>query len=35
MWNGRGLVESYDSMGYEMSKHNLRAALEEDLKALV
>ena len=32
---GLGLVEGYDSMGYEMSKPNLRAALEEDLKALV
>lgn len=31
---GLGLVEGYDSMGYEMSKPNLRAALEEDLKAI-
>ena len=29
------MVEGYDSMGYEMSKPNLRAALEKDLKALV
>jgi DNA topoisomerase III len=32
---GLGLVEGYDSMGYEMSKPNLRSALEEDLKAFV
>ncbi len=32
---GLGLVEGYDSMGYAMSKPNLRAALEEDLKAFV
>ena len=31
---GLGLVEGYDSMGYEISKPNLRAALEEDLKAV-
>ncbi|MBN3306928.1 TOP3A topoisomerase, partial [Amia calva] len=29
---GMGLVEGYDSMGYEMSKPNLRAELEADLK---
>jgi len=32
---GLGLVEGYDSMGYEMSKPNLRRMLEEDLKAFV
>lgn len=32
---GLGLVEGYDLMGYAMSKPNLRAALEEDLKAYV
>jgi DNA topoisomerase-3 len=32
---GLGLVEGYDSMGYEMSKPNLRRILEEDLKAFV
>ena len=32
---GLGLVEGYDSMGYEMSKPNLRRILEEDLKACV
>lgn len=29
---GMGLVEGYDSMGFEMSKPNLRAELEADLK---
>uniref|UniRef100_A0A672HE87 DNA topoisomerase n=1 Tax=Salarias fasciatus TaxID=181472 RepID=A0A672HE87_SALFA len=29
---GMGLVEGYNSMGYEMSKPNLRAELEGDLK---
>ncbi|XP_042197043.1 DNA topoisomerase 3-alpha isoform X2 [Callorhinchus milii] len=29
---GMGLVEGYDSMGYEMSKPDLRAELEGDLK---
>ncbi|CAG2214300.1 TOP3 [Mytilus edulis] len=29
---GMGLVEGYDSMGYQMSKPNLRAELEADLK---
>jgi DNA topoisomerase-3 len=29
---GMGLVEGYDSMGFEMSKPNLRAGLEADLK---
>lgn len=29
---GMGLVEGYNSMGYEMSKPNLRAELEVDLK---
>ncbi|XP_041863568.1 DNA topoisomerase 3-alpha isoform X2 [Melanotaenia boesemani] len=29
---GMGLVEGYNSMGYEMSKPNLRAELEADLK---
>jgi hypothetical protein len=32
---GLGLVEGYDSMGYEMSKTNLRCILEEDLKVCV
>jgi DNA topoisomerase III len=32
---GLGLVEGYDLMGYEMSKPNLRASLEEDLKLYV
>jgi len=31
---GLGLVEGYDSMGYAMSKPDLRARLEEDLKAI-
>ena len=31
---GLGLVEGYDSMGYEMSKPHLRAKLEDDLKAI-
>ncbi|XP_042770377.1 DNA topoisomerase 3-alpha isoform X2 [Panthera leo] len=31
---GMGLVEGYDSMGYEMSKPNLRAELEADLKLI-
>ncbi|KAK6171091.1 hypothetical protein SNE40_019350 [Patella caerulea] len=31
---GMGLVEGYDSMGYEMSKPNLRANLENDLKLI-
>ncbi|KAK7494417.1 hypothetical protein BaRGS_00014309 [Batillaria attramentaria] len=31
---GMGLVEGYDDMGYEMSKPNLRAELEADLKAI-
>ena len=30
---GLGLVEGYDSMGYAMSKPDLRARLEDDLKA--
>jgi len=29
---GMGLVEGYDSMGYELSKPKLRAELEADLK---
>ena len=29
---GMGLVEGYDSMGFNMSKPNLRAGLEADLK---
>ena len=29
---GMGLVEGYDNMGYELSKPNLRAGLEADLK---
>ena len=29
---GMGLVEGYDSMGFHMSKPNLRAELEADLK---
>lgn len=32
---GLGLVEGYDSMGYQMGKPHLRAALELDLKAFV
>lgn len=32
---GLGLVEGYDSMGFEMSKPHLRAELENDLKKLV
>ena len=32
---GIGLVEGYDSMGYKMSKPNLRRILEEDLKVCV
>lgn len=28
---GMGLVEGYDSMGFEMSKPHLRASLENDL----
>lgn len=31
---GMGLVEGYDSMGFHMSKPNLRAELEADLKAI-
>ncbi|KFP89839.1 DNA topoisomerase 3-alpha, partial [Apaloderma vittatum] len=31
---GMGLVEGYDSMGYEMSKPDLRAELEADLKQI-
>nr|XP_060642771.1 DNA topoisomerase 3-alpha isoform X1 [Anolis sagrei ordinatus] len=31
---GMGLVEGYDSMGYEMSKPDLRAELEHDLKLI-
>ncbi|KAM3826915.1 DNA topoisomerase 3-alpha isoform 1-T1 [Vipera latastei] len=31
---GMGLVEGYDSMGYEMSKPDLRAELENDLKLI-
>ncbi|XP_071455278.1 DNA topoisomerase 3-alpha [Hetaerina americana] len=31
---GMGLVEGYDSMGYPMSKPNLRAELEHDLKCI-
>ncbi|XP_062999738.1 DNA topoisomerase 3-alpha isoform X2 [Elgaria multicarinata webbii] len=31
---GMGLVEGYDSMGYEMSKPDLRAELESDLKLI-
>ncbi|XP_013416438.1 DNA topoisomerase 3-alpha-like [Lingula anatina] len=31
---GMGLVEGYDSMGYEMSKPHLRAELEADLKRI-
>ncbi|XP_007425114.1 DNA topoisomerase 3-alpha isoform X2 [Python bivittatus] len=31
---GMGLVEGYDSMGYEMSKPDLRAELENDLKLM-
>ncbi|KAM4631525.1 DNA topoisomerase 3-alpha [Discoglossus pictus] len=31
---GMGLVEGYDSMGFEMSKPNLRAELESDLKLI-
>ncbi|CAL1541767.1 unnamed protein product [Lymnaea stagnalis] len=31
---GMGLVEGYDSMGYEMSKPHLRAELEADLKLI-
>ncbi|XP_038618516.1 DNA topoisomerase 3-alpha isoform X2 [Tachyglossus aculeatus] len=31
---GMGLVEGYDAMGYEMSKPNLRAELEADLKLI-
>lgn len=29
---GMGLVEGYDSMGFQMSKPNLRSELEADLK---
>lgn len=29
---GMGLVEGYDSMGFEMSKPRLRSELEADLK---
>lgn len=32
---GIGLVDGYDSMGFEMSKPYLRAELESDLKKLV
>ena len=32
---GMGLVEGYDNMGYELSKPNLRAELEADLKRYV
>jgi len=31
---GMGLVEGYDSMGFEMSKPHLRAELERDLKCI-
>lgn len=31
---GLGLVEGYDSMGYNMSKPNLRRELENDLKEI-
>ncbi|CAH8456809.1 unnamed protein product [Dicrocoelium dendriticum] len=31
---GMGLVEGYDSMGFEMSKPNLRAELEADLRLI-
>ncbi|KAJ8037131.1 DNA topoisomerase 3-alpha [Holothuria leucospilota] len=31
---GMGLVEGYDLMGYELSKPNLRAELEADLKSI-
>ncbi|CAL8071286.1 unnamed protein product [Calicophoron daubneyi] len=31
---GMGLIEGYDSMGFEMSKPNLRAELEADLKLI-
>lgn len=31
---GMGLVEGYDSMGFEMSKPNLRAGLEADLQKI-
>ncbi|XP_072168327.1 DNA topoisomerase 3-alpha-like [Diadema setosum] len=31
---GMGLVEGYDNMGYELSKPNLRAELESDLKKI-
>jgi DNA topoisomerase-3 len=31
---GMGLVEGYDSMGFPMSKPNLRAELEADLKKI-
>lgn len=31
---GMGLVEGYDNMGFEMSKPNLRAELEADLKRI-
>lgn len=31
---GMGLVEGYDSMGFPMSKPNLRAELEADLKRI-
>lgn len=31
---GMGLCEGYDNMGYELSKPNLRAELESDLKRL-
>ncbi|CAD5122782.1 DgyrCDS11189 [Dimorphilus gyrociliatus] len=31
---GMGLVEGYDSMGFEMSKPHLRSELEADLKAI-
>ena len=32
---GMGLCEGYDNMGYELSKPNLRAELESDLKRLI
>ena len=32
---GMGLVEGYDNMGYELSKPDLRAELESDLKKWV
>ena len=32
---GMGLVEGYDAMGFQMSKPNLRAGLESDLKWFV